>query len=191
MNDINDIIAIGQFLIARYTVQGDTVVDATAGNGWDTLFLAKLVGPQGCVHAFDIQEVALKNTRTLLQKEGLWQRVSLHLVSHRDMGEIVSGTVKAIMFNLGYLPGSNKEITTTPEDTLAALRCGSHILAPGGIITVITYPGHYGGKEEATAVANWCRRLSGEYTVMSMDLKTKNNCPPGLWVIKKNKKVNF
>ena len=69
--------------ISRVVFPGDAVVDATAGNGHDTVFLARLAGPSGQVHAFDVQEEAIRATRERLEKEGLLTpSVRLHLASH-------------------------------------------------------------------------------------------------------------
>lgn len=96
--------------ISRVVSPGDAVVDATAGNGHDTVFLARLVGPSGQVHAFDVQEEAIRATRERLEKEGLLTpSVRLHLASHDRLAELVGGPVKAIVFNLGYLPGGDKK----------------------------------------------------------------------------------
>ena len=91
--------------ISRVVFPGDAVVDATAGNGHDTVFLARLAGPSGQVHAFDVQEEAIRATRERLEKEGLLTpSVRLHLASHDRLAELVRSPVKAIVFNLGYLP---------------------------------------------------------------------------------------
>lgn len=108
--------------ISRVVFPGDAVVDATAGNGHDTVFLARLAGPSGQVHAFDVQEEAIRATRERLEKEGLLTpSVRLHLASHDRLAELVRSPVKAIVFNLGYLPGGDKKTVTRTECTLAAL----------------------------------------------------------------------
>ena len=84
----------------------DTVVDATMGNGHDTLFLAEQVGPGGHVYAFDIQPEAVESTRKLLEEHGLSDRVTLLCRSHADLAEAVPAGVAAVVFNLGWLPGS-------------------------------------------------------------------------------------
>ena len=136
--------------ISRVVSPGDAVVDATAGNGHDTVFLARLVGPSGQVHAFDVQEEAIRATRERLEKEGLLTpSVRLHLASHDRLAELVGGPVKAIVFNLGYLPGGDKKTVTRTECTLAALEQAAALIAPNGLLSVMCYPGHEGGKEEA------------------------------------------
>lgn len=132
---------------------GDSAVDATAGNGYDTLFLARLVGPSGRVHAFDVQAAALDETGRRLSREGCDARVSLHECSHARMREVVPEGVKAVMFNLGYLPGSDHAVKTVKEETIPAVQAALELLLPGGVLTVMCYPGHEGGREECEAVA--------------------------------------
>jgi len=150
--------------IVRASVQpGDCVIDATAGNGHDTLMLAEAVAPHGRVHAFDIQADALEQTRLLLSSE-LQPLVSLHHASHGELSAHLPsserGQVAAVLFNLGYLPGGDKQLTTRAETTLQALDASLEWLRPGGLLSVLAYIGHPGGIEEANAVLNWfgCQR---------------------------------
>lgn len=131
---------------------GARVVDATAGNGRDTLFLAELVGEGGMVYAFDIQPEAIENTRRAAEAAGLLDRIELHACSHARLSEFAPRGLEAAMFNLGYLPGGDKSITTTVEETLPALEAAFAQLEPGGILTVMCYPGHEGGRGECEAV---------------------------------------
>ncbi|GAB4151120.1 MAG: class I SAM-dependent methyltransferase [Planctomycetaceae bacterium] len=134
---------------------GDVAIDATAGNGHDTLFLAKLVGENGMVFAFDIQPDAIANTQQRLDAHRL-QNVQLLLANHQRLSKLIPrehhGKVKAAMFNLGYLPGSEKRIVTQPESTVAAFSQTLDLLSADGRMTVIAYPGHAGGRAETTAV---------------------------------------
>jgi predicted methyltransferase len=174
MITINDIVAASHLFVAQHVRRGDTVVDATAGNGHDTLFLARLVGAGGKVHAFDIQETALEKTRALLVAHTCEQWVELHLKDHGELAQVVEGPVQAAMFNLGYLPGGDKQITTHAHSSLRALANCLGVLAPGGIISVVTYSGHRGGEEEEAEVAGWCRSLPArDYTVVSFSLINK------------------
>lgn len=142
---------------------GDAVVDATAGNGVDTLFLARLVGPGGRVFAFDVQAAALDRTRRrLADAAAAGERLAeaeLVLAGHERMAERVPaalhGRVAAVMFNLGYLPGSEEPVITLTETTLAALEAALALLRPGGVLTIVVYPGHAGGDAEAAAVEAW------------------------------------
>jgi predicted methyltransferase len=133
---------------------GETAIDATAGNGHDTRFLADLVGPSGHVFAFDVQAEALARTASSI---GERTHVTLLARSHAEMRDAIPaehrGRIGAVMFNLGYLPGGDHSITTRTDSTLPAIRAALELLRPGGVLTVLAYPGHPGGAEEADAVA--------------------------------------
>lgn len=151
---------------------GDFVVDATAGNGHDTVFLAQRVLPGGRVFAFDLQADAVARTRQRLAEAGPPvpdpASVVLHHAGHERMGELLPpelrGRFRAVMFNLGYLPGGDKAVITRVETTLSALRQALDWLAGDGVLTVVVYPGHEGGRCESDAVAHWMAGLpSGEF----------------------------
>ncbi len=139
---------------------GDHVVDATAGNGHDTLFLARLVGPDGRVIAFDVQEEAIAAARARLLGNGITDdRVVLVHGSHSTLRQRVDRPVAVVMFNLGYLPGSDHAHTTTRDETLIALAEGWEILRESGILSVVCYRGHPGGAEEAAGVLEYAEGL--------------------------------
>ena len=128
--------------------QGDIVVDATMGNGHDTERLAELVGESGHVYAFDVQEQAVQNTRERLEKAGLLSRTTLFLESHEHLAERVPTLVRAVMFNLGWLPGGDKHITTHLDSTRKAVEGALSVLAPMGVLCMCVYPGHDEGMRE-------------------------------------------
>lgn len=149
---------------------GDWAIDATAGNGHDTLFLAKQVGENGYVHAFDIQDQAIQTTAQQLKNANLIQRVSLHQVSHAQMANHLPSDwhnkVAVITFNLGYLPNGDKSITTLPDSTIAALEQSLSLLKPGGMLCILAYRGHAGGEAENLSIEKWLAQqenaLAGE-----------------------------
>ena len=144
---------------------GDTTIDATAGNGHDTTFLARQVGPTGAVFAFDVQPAALDRTRERLDAAGLTNVTLLHR-DHAEMSEIIPerhhGQVAAVMFNLGYLPGGDAIVTTRGDRTVTAIIAALKLLRPQGVLTVIAYVGHVGGLDEASAVERRMRELEQE-----------------------------
>lgn len=142
---------------------GDRVVDATCGNGHDTLLMAELVGASGHVWCFDIQDQALANTRQRLAEAGMSERVTLLLSGHEEMRSHLEPPVKGVFFNLGYLPGSDRSIITRPETTGLALAASLELLEPGGIVAVTVYPGHGGGANERRVVDAWAARLETGY----------------------------
>jgi len=169
---------------------GDTAIDATMGNGYDTLFLASRVGNFGKVYAIDIQPIALENTRQRLFSQGMEKHVSLVLGSHENLSDLVPvrviGHTKTIMFNLGYLPRGDKKTKTSVITTLAALKTAVKIIAVSGRITIVAYTGHCGGKEEAEAVKAFGKSLSNNRYQFSMEIpKTRGRNVPWLMVIEK------
>lgn len=143
--------------------QGGIAIDATAGRGLDTLFLAELAGESGHVYGFDIQKKALHAALARLAKAGLDHRTTLLHAGHETMGtalpESVRGRVDAIMFNLGYLPGTDESIVTRGETTCTAIDAGLGLLRPGGMLSLVIYTGHPGGLEEAEAVERHCASI--------------------------------
>jgi predicted methyltransferase len=138
---------------AKLLHPGAVAIDATVGNGHDTLALLNLVGHSGWVHGFDTQAVALESTRRLV---GDHANVSLHHASHAEMLAHITpehvGKVQLVVFNLGYLPHGDHTQTTQPASTRAALQASAELLAPGGWISVLAYRGHPGGEAERSAV---------------------------------------
>ncbi|GAB6988314.1 tRNA 5-(aminomethyl)-2-thiouridylate-methyltransferase MnmM [Paenibacillus pini] len=161
------VLSFAHHLISERIQPGDHAVDATAGTGIDTLFLAKQVGRKGHVYAFDVQEEALKLTKARLAREQDVPLASLSLLHHSHdqmqayLPAAIYGRLAAVMFNLGYLPteGSDRSTITESSSTLAALEVALSLLKPRGIITAVLYPGHAGGDLEATAVTEWATSL--------------------------------
>lgn len=180
-----NVLEVARRLIAERVTVGEKVIDATMGNGNDTLFLAQLVGPDGSVIAYDIQPQAVEKTKERLEREGVLQRVRIHLASHEEMGKLTE-SVGAIMFNLGYLPGGNKDITTQANSTLRAIEAGLSLLRPGGIMTIMIYWGHDAGKLEKEAVEQYCHQLNQtEYLVLKYQYLNQQNQAPFLLAVER------
>lgn len=167
--------------LAQVITKDDVVVDATMGNGHDTLFLAKLAKQ---VYAFDIQEQALEKTSQRLQEAGL-TNVKLLLQGHETVDQFVT-EVKAAIFNLGYLPSADKFIITKPHTTIEALEKLCQMLVKGGRIAIMIYYGHEGGDIERDAVMDYVSQLSQqEYTATIYRTLNQINNPPFLVMIEK------
>ena len=138
---------------------GATAVDATMGNGRDTLWLCRQVGPEGRVYAFDVQPEAVARTRALLEAEGVSDRATLFCEGHQHMARLVKEPVDAVMFNLGWLPGAAHAVTTLTETTLQAVDAALSLLKPDGLLTVCAYPGHAEGARERDALLAWAAGL--------------------------------
>lgn len=174
--------------LQRQTVTaGQVVVDATAGKGYDTEFLARLTGEQGHVYAFDIQAQAITWTGERLTAAGLRDRVTLCHAGHEDMQKHVAVPVQAVMFNLGYLPGADHDIITRPVTTLRAVQAAVQMLKSGGLITIVFYPGHDGGAQERQELEPYLSTLpQRQYTVARYEMINQVNNPPLVVAIEKN-----
>jgi SAM-dependent methyltransferase len=131
----------------------DVVIDATCGNGKDTAYLSQLV-PEGKVYSLDIQEEALIQAK----KNVASSNVVFLLQSHASLPSFEP--VKLVVYNLGYLPGGNKKITTMTESTLQSLEAASGIVKRGGALSITCYPGHLEGAREEKAVIAWIYQLN-------------------------------
>ncbi|MCK9216574.1 MAG: methyltransferase domain-containing protein [Firmicutes bacterium] len=181
-------LSISHEIISKHLKEGDTAVDATAGNGNDTLLMAKLVGNTGIVYAFDIQDNAIERTRKILNENELEHRVELIKSGHQYMDKYVINEISAVMFNLGYLPGGDHKIATKPGNTITALKTSLKLLKIGGIITIVVYYGGDSGFVEKDAVLKYAKQLDyKKYAVLMMDFINWINCPPILLYIRKLK----
>ena len=182
-------VAFTHLLLREVLRPGDTVIDATAGNGHDTLFLAELVGPGGTVLAFDVQKSALLATRGLLEAADispdrfrLIQDTHANLAAHVPPG--AEGQVAAVLFNFGYLPGGDKTVVTGAESSLAAARAALETVKPGGLVLLALYTGHPGGEEEARGIREFAAGLSSrEYQAAEYRPVNTLRSPPAVLTI--------
>jgi len=172
--------------LARQIRQGDVVIDATLGNGHDALFLADQIGESGHLFGFDIQPEALALTADTLASQHLSGRASLFLHSHAAMMDklppSVQGKVRCIVFNLGYLPGGDKSLITTPDTTLKALDQSIALLMPQGLISILAYRGHPGGEEECQSIVRWSNARSRKLFSVNVSNFLPTHRNPPLWI---------
>ena len=169
-----------QKVLREHIRPGDICIDATAGRGRDTLFLAELVGENGKVTAFDIQEEAVDSTRALLREHGMENRAQVILDSHANMADHADqGTISAITFNFGWLPRGDHNVFTQSESSIAAIKAGLSLLSDGGIMTLIIYYGRETGYAEKDALLAFLPTIDSDvYTVVEMPFVNRTNCPP-------------
>ena len=159
---------------------GDLCIDATAGNGHDTLFLAGLTKESGKILYFDIQEQALFTTQKLLDSCGPFPHVRLILDSHEHLSRYAApGSVSCITFNLGYLPGGDHRIATHASTTIPAVASGLTLLKKGGLMTLCVYRGGDSGFEEYNSVFSYLKTLDPKkYLVIVSSYYNRPNLPP-------------
>ena len=166
-----------EFLL-RHIGKGDRVVDFTMGNGHDTEFLSKTVGDGGEVYAFDIQEAAIESTRAHLAAAGCPENYTLIHDSHHNVGKYVTAPIKGGMFNLGFLPGGDKSITTMRETTMPAVKAAVSMLGKDAILSVAIYPGHEEGDAEGKMVSEYLSSLDRfKYSVAQIKIINSPTSP--------------
>ncbi len=167
-------------IIRSQVPEGGIYVDATMGNGNDTLFFCKMAGESGRVYAFDIQQKAIENTEKLLKHHQLSGRAELILKSHEYMDEYVGeNSADAVCFNFGYLPGGDHSISTTAEASKKAVGKALKILKPGAMLSLCIYSGGDTGFEEKEALLAYLKELSPrDYTVILNQYYNRGNHPP-------------
>ena len=173
-------------VILQAVFPGDTAVDATMGNGHDTLMLCEAVGPEGHVYAFDVQAQAVEETGKRLREHGVDGRAELIRAGHEHMAEYVKGPVRAVMFNLGWLPGGDHSVTTRWETTRRAVESALDLLAPMGVLVICAYPGHAEGEREKQELAAFLSGLSNrQYNVLHQRFLNAGDGAPECFVIQK------
>lgn len=173
-------------LLKEVVREGEVAIDATAGNGYDTLFLAQLVGETGHVYAFDIQEDALAATAERLGE--IRERATLILEGHQHVLNYVNREIAGAVFNLGYLPGSDHTVVTKGGTTIQAIEGILTLLKVGGLIVLVVYHGHEGGKEERDAIMDYVATLpQSRVDVMKYEFLNQKNSPPFIIAIEKKK----
>jgi len=188
---IQGIIPFAHQLLKNSVHEGDTVIDATCGNGNDTLFLAKLVGKEGHVYAVDVQEQAIKTTKNLLEQHHCNYITYIH-DNHANIKQFLPnelyGTIGGVVFNLGYLPKSDKQIITKGSTTVEAIKTLIKYIRKHALIVIVIYHGHEGGKEEKEMVLSFVKELDQSYySVLKYEFINQINNPPFIIAIQKKK----
>ena len=182
------VIQYAQTLLKKSVSEGEIAVDATAGNGHDTLFLANLVGDNGYVYAFDVQKEAVDATLHRLLDNALEHRAIVLKDGHENVAKYINKPVAAAIFNLGYLPGGNHEVITRPDTTIQAIESLLTLLKVGGVIVLVVYYGHEGGKDERNEVIEFVSNLPQKHVhVLRYEFMNQKNDPPFIIALEKVK----
>lgn len=176
-------------LLSAAITPGDVVIDATAGNGHDTVFLSRCVGASGTVYAFDIQSEAIKATKRATAEVD----ATVHVIhaGHEDLRRYIdpvhAGHIRAAVFNLGYLPGGDKAVVTTPETTVAAIEQVLDLLCADGLFAVVCYQ-HDAGRQEYERLRDVLMRIPQHTaSVLQCSFCNQSGNPPVAFVVTKQK----
>lgn len=175
---VGDLSDIAQNVVKAYVENKNIAIDATLGNGHDTDFLSEEFQK---VYSFDIQEIAVEN-----YKKKKKENVLLLNDSHHKLKEYIKEDVDCVMYNLGFLPGGDKNITTTSETTLKSIEVALEMLKSGGIITIGIYIGHDEGENEGNKVLQFLEKLpKNKYGVLLHKFINRSKSAPMLAIIEK------
>ena len=184
-----DLKELHKHFILEHLHEGEVAVDFTMGNGNDTLFLSKTVGPTGRIYAFDIQNQALESTRARLISENAPENYTLICASHHRVAEFVKEPIKAGMFNLGYLPGAAHSVTTMRETTMAAVEAAIELLLPDGVLIIAVYPGHEEGSLEGDMLREYFKGTS-RFKICPSEFRILNSpTSPYFFLVEKSPKA--
>lgn len=186
-----DLLDVEKQFIEGHIKEGGTVVDFTMGNGHDTLWLSGKVGSNGKVYAFDIQEAALISSKKLLEESGCPKNYTLILDSHANVKNYVKESICAGMFNLGYLPGSDKSVTTMRESTMKAVQSAIELLDDGGGLLIAVYPGHAEGSLEGQMLDTYFSTLDRRKICVSKLCIVNSPTSPFFFLAEKRQYKNF
>ena len=169
--------------VKNHVKSGDICIDATVGNGNDTMLLCQLAGDTGKVYGFDIQDIALTNTKKRAIEEGFCNRLSLICHGHENMDIHIPteehGLISCIMFNFGYLPGGNHQVVTKADTSIEAIDKALSILRKGGMISLCIYSGEKMGFTERDAILSWLGKLDNrKYLVIVSHYYNRGSNPP-------------
>ncbi len=180
-------LGVSHRFIKRHLPKGGFAIDATAGNGGDTLMLCETLGAEGCVLAMDIQEQAVTNTRKLLEENGYAHMVRLVQDSHANLEQYAAPeSADCVMFNFGWLPGGDHTVFSTPDTSIAAVTAGLELLRSGGVMSLCIYHGRNNGTAERDALLSFLPTLDNRrYTVIRGDfINRTGDIPIPVFIVK-------
>ena len=193
---LEDPILINRNWLSQTIRKGDTVIDATVGNGKDLIFLADLVGHEGCVLGYDIQKVAIERSRNAWSNFAAHQsnlpEIHFFQKSHQDFKDVdivfkneKNIQIQAVIYNLGYLPGEEHNITSKPDTTIGSLKSALSLLSNHGVVSIVSYHGHDNGLETNT-VRSFLTDLNPKfYAVTELGFTNRKNSPKVFWLEKR------
>ena len=177
---------LAQLFWKKILQPGDWAIDATCGNGQDTAKLAQIIGSAGGIIAIDLQKEAIASTQNRLRNS---QACPIHFFCqcHSSFPSFcLEKPIRLIVYNLGYLPGGNKQLTTQTATTLASIQTALTLLQPGGMVSITCYPGHAEGACEQAALIDMVNQLDPHLWSCSHHVWENRKKSPSLLLLQKN-----
>lgn len=189
MKYLGNVVNTYKILAKDYLKPGMTAIDATCGNGNDSLFLKQCITKSGKLYALDIQKEAIEQTRNLLSLNGYEESECLIIkqCSHEVFDFLEPDEqVDLVIYNLGYLPKGDKKMTTHFETTLKSINSAMTCIKQGGLIFILCYRGHAEGEEEFHHIESFLTQQSQrEFDVLKMAFINQQNKPPVMWIVER------
>ena len=174
---VSDVSLLSHSIIKEYIEDKIVAVDATLGNGYDCDFLSSCFEK---VFAFEIQKDACekyidKNNNVIIIND-----------SHHKIDEYVKEEINCVCYNLGYLPGGDKDITTLAETSLKSIQIALELLAPNGLMSIAIYRGHKKKKKKENCILKYLRELpKNKFGVMLHECINRSSTAPLLVIVEK------
>ncbi|WP_101772931.1 tRNA (mnm(5)s(2)U34)-methyltransferase [Peptostreptococcus faecalis] len=188
--NFNNVNSMFKFLADSKIFPGAVVLDATLGKGNDFIYMMNIAGDSGYGYGFDIQENAIKITKSNLdnnlKNKNKYNNIEIINDGHQNLDKYVDKKIDFASFNLGYLPGSDHKIITNPNTTIEAISKLIPHIKQNGLICIASYVSHPGGMEESIKVTEYVEQLEQQkFNVIKINLINQKNSPPNLIIIEK------
>lgn len=181
--------SFNDYIMAEFLKEGYTCLDGTCGNGHDTLTMRQIIGDSGKIFSFDIQENAINSALELIKSKNLdCKNIEFFVDSHAEIDKYINESIDFAIYNLGYLPGGDKALTTVWESTRISLEKAMNIMRKGAILSVTAYPGHEEGYHERSKLKDFLLSLdSKKYNITNLNYFNQKDTAPETFIIEKRK----
>ncbi len=115
-----------------------------------------------------------------------YDRVFLFHQSHASFPPIAyKKSISLIVYNLGYLPGGDKQFTTLAAETLKSIDEALKLIRPQGMISITCYPGHPEGQREEEGLIAYLKTLSNKLYTICYHQWVNRHASPSLILIRR------
>lgn len=181
----NNTSSLIDYILKNYIKNDMIIADMTLGNGYDSCNILSYLNGTGFLYALDIQDLAINKSMENLKKIN-YNNYKLIKDSHINFDKYIKEEIDLAIFNLGYLPGGDKSITTKSEDVLICIEKLLVKLKNNGLVLLTLYPGHKNGADEKECLEKYFKILNQKnFNVLKYDFINQKNNPPYVIMIEK------